>query len=382
MPNCTSVFIEFPDFGFGPASTSVCLARVLQKNKECRIVSTGGALNFARKALPEMPFYNIDTSNENEFTKFLDLIPKDASIPSNTNPEFTLWASTKGYKVAAIDTLSWMWNEAPKCIDIVKPYIAQYYFGSFQDPAIDPRETEKLFYVRPIIDYTSWSGRNWHKRDGCALIGFGGMGNPFDLHLEKQYAQWILDCIIPYLLKSNFVDRIHIVGGLLDKTLLPGTLKPYSKKLIVEGPLTPNDYQELLCRSQFCFLTPGLSSIYEVACAGLNPLFLPGSNVSQVFQSVDLSRIVEYRSVALWPDAERIYESISNISEKEATAILSKHLRKIFHSFKPESNFLHDRIERYLSMIDAQLDFQALNSLWQNWQDLPTVEEVLYDLFI
>src|SRR6266568_1057538 len=85
------VFLEFPNFGYGPASTLLTLARAFADRFDWHIVSTGGAAEFLRVQLPGAVVHELDTFTAAAWPAFLDIAEPGSLIISCTNPEFAAW---------------------------------------------------------------------------------------------------------------------------------------------------------------------------------------------------------------------------------------------------------------------------------------------------
>jgi hypothetical protein len=371
------IYIEFPDFGFGPASTSVNLIAYLDKDRECKIISTGVALNFIRKIYPQIEYLDINTSNEDALYQVVEAVPRNATIISNTNPGFALWASNQGYKVLVVDTLFWMWGLLPDILENTTSYIVQHYFGHTLNLLSVTFDARNLIYVKPIINFERWEKKAHSTLSNDVLIAFGGMGNPFSSTFEREYASWILGIILPVLLNCEDVQKIHIVGGEIDKDLLGHYIFNSSSNLIAHGAITPDDYQKLITSSKFHLITPGLTSIYESVIAGITPLFLPGSNVSQIIQSVHLKRFTGYNQMIFWSRANEIFDAITSVSEEAGMEILVKYIRTIMKNSGSDSRLISSQVQKYLNASDRSEDFIALSALSEHWKDLPRVEEII-----
>lgn len=375
--NNSTVYIEFPDFGFGPASTSASLIAYLLKFRRCKIISTGVALNFVRSIYPQIEFFDINTSDKDALDRVSKSVPRNSTIISNTNPGFALWASMNGYKVSVVDTLFWMWGLLPDILENVNLYIIQNYFGhDFINSLPTNFDAKNLVYVKPIINFERWDKKIADDPSNDILIAFGGMGNPFDSTFEKEYATWILDAILPILLSHKSIQNIHVVGGEIKKDLLDRNILNSSSNFIIHGIVTPDDYSRLVKSSKFHLITPGLTSIYESVIAGISPLFLPGSNVSQIIQSVHLSKFANYKHITFWSKSDEIFDAITSVSEEAGIEIVIESLRTIM-KYASENQLVASQLHKYLSVSDQEENFVALSKLSESWKDLPTIEEVL-----
>ncbi|MGH3168759.1 MAG: hypothetical protein ACRDN0_23120 [Trebonia sp.] len=104
-PDRRPVYLEFPDFGYGPASTLLSLIRPVTDRYDWHIVSTGGAAAFALAQIPGAALHDLDTYHPGSWPGFARIAPAGALLVSVTNPGFAGWALRNGYCVGVVDTL-------------------------------------------------------------------------------------------------------------------------------------------------------------------------------------------------------------------------------------------------------------------------------------
>lgn len=365
------VYVEFPDFGFGPAAAALAVINGMDEPYDWHLVSSGSAAAFARAHLPNAAHLQLDTFDRASWQQFRELAPSGSLTVSITNPDFAAWAAGQGYAVGIVDTLDWMWPSLPDGVDRARFHLTQMFFG---DTAKADRLRPPAEVVRPIIDPSLWRAGDREPSPGTAVIGFGGMHLPlsFGDRLVADYTRWLLGAALPILLDQSDISKISIVGGRPD---LPSLVPPeWSDHPAVEvRPSLPQPlYSALLRSAKYLLLSPGLGSLYECAASGLTPLLQPGWNMSMLLQAYHV-RLTGYGHLSLWPWLEEAAVDIGNLPEHDGLVHLARRIQETIQEdlHNPES-LLVEPIQRYLepSERSAPLGFKVPD-------ELPTAAERL-----
>jgi hypothetical protein len=341
------VYVEFPDFGFGPASVAVALINNIQDPYDWHVVSTGSAAAFAQAHLQGATHHRLDTFARASWEQFRGLAPSGALTVSVTNPDFAAWAAEEGYLVGIVDTLDWMWPSLPATVDQVSFHLAQAFFGH---TATADRRRPPTEVVEPIVDLALWCTGGVERRPGTVVIGFGGMHLPlpFGDRLVADYTRWMLGAALPILVERPDISKVTIVGGRLDlPSLVPS---PWSRHPAIEvyPPLPQPRYSELLRSATYQLLSPGLGSLYECAASGLTPLLQPGWNMSMLLQSYHVAR-TGYRHLCRWPWLEEAVADISDKPEDDGLTYLAERIwQTIREDLRRPESMLAGPILRYL----------------------------------
>jgi hypothetical protein len=341
------VYVEFPDFGFGPAAAAVAVINAVDDPYDWHLVSSGSALAFAQDHLPDAAHVQLDTFDPDSWVQFDDHAPSGALIVSITNPDFAGWAANQGYAVGIVDTLDWMWSSLPEGVDLTRFHLTQAWFGDWTKAA-RPRPPAEA--VRPIVDSHLWRTDDRELAPGTAVIGFGGMHLPlhFGDRLVAGYTRWFLRAALPILLDQPGITKICIVGGRPD---LPGLVpRPWSNHPAVHvyPPLPPPRYSALLRSAEYLLLSPGLGTLYECVASGLAPLLQPGWNMSMLLQAYHVA-LAGYEQLCPWPWMEEAAACIHDLPEHDGLVYLARRIQQTIREDldSPES-LLVKPIRRYL----------------------------------
>lgn len=352
------IFIESPCFGFGPISTSISLAERLNDRYEIWFITFGEALLFLQKST-NYHFVEIDTRNESEFDKIKTVALPDDFFITNTNVEFSTYLISSSYKVIVIDTLYWMWNSVPGLYSNYDYFIIQKYFGK---NVIDlPLHNE----CRPIINYSLWTEISCNKKN-AALISFGGMSEPGDncyiITAAKKMIEYI-DEILP----SDIVE-VYVIGGLLN---IQEEISTTNRRIHTLGYVESSKYHDIAKQCKYLFLSPGLTSIYEMIYSRMPFCLLPGLNVSQVYQNYQFSKECGYKYCIQWSEVESLIRLFSSVPELEGINHLREYVCNI--NIKNDINFKKS-LKEYIDATDLAIcSFEQ--GIFSDIFKYPTVED-------
>jgi hypothetical protein len=342
-PDKRSVYLEFPDFGYGPASTLLSLIRPVVHDYDWHVVSTGSAAAFALAQLPGATLHEMDTFSSHSWPHFAGVAPAGAPVVSVTNPGFAGWALRNGYRVGIVDTLDWMWDGHDLALSDAEFHLVQFYFGSAPPWAATGRDR-----VRPVVDAALWPAAT--PRDtvpGSAVLGFGGMHLPGADDIVAAYVRWVLGAVLPLLTGQSDITSITIAGGRPDlPSLVPEPWSTHPAVRVRTG-LSQAEYAGIARTAEHLVCTPGLASIYECAAGGLTPLWQPGFNMSMVLQSRHLAA-TEYPYLASWPWLPEVAEHIAGLPEEEGVRYVAEHIMSTVRDADPSGECLAKPLARYV----------------------------------
>jgi hypothetical protein len=348
-PDRRPVYLEFPDFGYGPASTLLSLVRPIIDDYDWHVVSTGSASKFALAQLPGATLHELDTFPSSNWPRFANVAPPGSMIVSATNPGFAAWALENGYRVGIVDTLDWMWDGHESAPAGAAFHLVQFYFGSA--PAVGAGGRD---HVRPIVDAALWPATE--RRDavpGTAVIGLGGMHLPEADDMVADYVRWLLAAVLPQLIRDADTQSVTIAGGRPDlASLVPGQWSAHPA-VQVRTDLSQAEYAKIARSAEHPVCSPGLASIYECAAGGLAPLWQPGFSMSMVLQSQHLAA-TGYPYMASWPWMEEVAEHVSGLPEEEGVPYVAEHIMSTIRDGDPSGECLAKPLAHYIESASAR----------------------------
>lgn len=335
------VYLEFPDFGYGPASTLLSLIRPVADQYDWHVVSTGGAAAHVLAELPQATLHDLDTFPSGSWAKIGGTVPAGALVISVTNPGFAAWAIRHGYRVGVVDTLDWMWGH-DQALNDAEFHIVQSYFAS------TPSMPSRREYVRPIVDTTLWPVKvRSVSVTGAAVIGFGGMHLPGADAMVADYVRWFLRAALPVLIDHAGSTSVTIAGGRSDLALLVPDEWAAHPAVQVRNGLGQAEYARVAQRTQHLLCSPGLASIYECATSGLSPLWQPGFSMSMLLQSRQLA-VTGYQHIASWPWTREITDHIAKLPEDEGVRCVVERIESTVRVADPAGELLTKQVVQYI----------------------------------
>lgn len=346
--------MEFPNFGYGPASALLTLVGALGDRFHWHAISTGGAAEFLRAQLPGVIVHDLDTFIPTAWPDLRDIAAPGSLIISATNPEFAAWAIRQGYRIGLVDTLDWMWQTLPDVLNNAEFHLVQAYFGvspPVAGPHSGPRSGPRRQVIRPIVDPALWPATGPSPRPGTALIGLGGMHLPGGDETVAAYVRWLLGATLPTLL-DHAADEITIAGGRADLAeLVPPEWRAHPA-ITTRSGMNRRHYAEAVRTAEHVIASPGLASIYECAAARLTPLWQPGYSMSMILQCRHL-QATGYPHVAAWPWLDEAAAHIAGLPEAEGLRYVADRMSGTIGAIDPDGATMTKALLRYLERDDA-----------------------------
>lgn len=337
-----AVYLEFPDFGYGPASTLLSLIRPVADQYAWHVVSTGAAAAHVLAELPDATLHDLDTFPSDNWPKFGEAVPPGALVISVTNPGFAGWAIQRGYRVGVVDTLDWMWGH-DQALNDAEFHIVQSYFASAPSMPSLTRE-----YVRPIVDTAMWPAKDQTaSTSGATVVGFGGMHLPGADGMVADYVRWFLRATLPLLIDHANSASVTIAGGRSDLALLVPDEWAAHPAVHVRAGLGQAEYATVAQGAEHLLCSPGLASIYECATSGLSPLWQPGFSMSMLLQTRQLAA-TGYQHIAAWPWMREVAEHIAGLPEDEGVRCVVERIQSTVREVDPSGELLAKYVVQYI----------------------------------
>ncbi|HEX8085739.1 MAG TPA: hypothetical protein VF529_15715 [Solirubrobacteraceae bacterium] len=307
------IVVEFPDFGFGPASSAVEVVRRIGERRRCLLVSTGSALEFAQRSLPLVPTADLDTFSSAGLAGLAQHVGKEKFVLSVTNPPFAHWAEKEGYRVGVLDTLHWLWDSSSDAPGRPRFYVAQDYWG----PAGANVPVNTVF---GRADDAFLPAARPSRR---ALVTFGGMTLPFDDALPLEFARWALRSVVPVLLRSPEIEGVDVVGG--HPNLGSACVSwLHDERVRFVGMMSLDEHRAAIASATVVVATPGIATIHELQRAARPAVLMPGFNASQVLQLRDAVERYGCPYALEWPAVRSGAAALRRLPESEAVAMVAR----------------------------------------------------------
>jgi hypothetical protein len=271
------LFLAEP-FGFGPISSSIALARQINKlapQKKCIFLGGGTSHQLAvRSNVFDEIYFTEELSEQSLTTSNAEINSTNCMIVANTYPAGVAFARRAKFPCIFIDTLFWMWNQLPIELSEVK----RYYIEDFHctDLAVDRfGYSDKFKIVPPLIDVDVAPHPVPHP---FLLVSLGGIDS--SLYEFPVFYQRLIE----YLSNEEQLEKytILICGG--GKKIRDNEFKKYENPRLAVTCLGPHEYVSKLKAADIVLSSAGLHGFYENYYLKKNVMFLPPQSYSQYLQ--------------------------------------------------------------------------------------------------
>lgn len=120
----------------------------------------------------------------------------------------------------------------------------------------------------------------------------------------------------------QYVKNVYIVGGLFNKK----RYEQNNKCINILGTINKYQFKELVDKCKYIFLSPGLTSLYEMLSNERLFCLLPGLNVSQIYQIFHFYYSCHYPHCIMWAESKELVEKFSKLPELEGLSYLKDYL--------------------------------------------------------
>ncbi len=246
------ILLNAEPFGFGPSAMIADLFSLLHPYFETiSYIGHGHTLDLQR-GLPYTAIYDMNCASTHlhdvavNYDLFITAMDK-------TNAQI---ASKLGVPTVFYDALAWYWDDL-SIMDCVSLYIAQDFYGVRERIA-----NSSAVIVPPLVTPTPTQQKD------IILLNLGGLQNPYwPKDVVLRYANLIVKVF------RSFVSGRYVIASNADITKGIGgeDIRVYSK----------DEMAEILPRTKFALMTPGLGNIFDAANHDIPTLFLPPANDTQ-----------------------------------------------------------------------------------------------------
>lgn len=397
-PEPPYLLVDACSYCYGAAGTTSAVLDRLAAEIPCVLVAKGSSLELLRAHRRLDHVVECDTEDWRELCRIAPLVERASLAFVNTNPVMTVFARARGVPVVYLDIIPWLnatvaeqtsaleslFDNADGFASLdaralfagAERFLLQTYLVPFDhDPSI---AAPKL--VGPLLHSTLVGGRAPAQRENRLLVSVGGLFNP-DTPPED---------LVPYVRDvANTACETAAEYGIADVWLAgPPRLRAIVRER--SGPprltvrhLAHGRFVELLLRSEFAAVAPGLTSIFECFAAAVPTLLLPATNLSQMRQvaavracgldgELDAGRALAARYASLAAETDEIVATRrigAALREAAADGSLPDALRAGFATLlsSQDGDELHARRHRYVRSLggDGAADTAAeIGRVW------------------
>jgi hypothetical protein len=256
-------------FGFGPTAAIATIFPYLREKFEyIGYLGKNHTLDL-QKNLPYEAIHDVSHLSEAEIKRIAGMY--DIFLTA-LDFETAALAKSAGLRVIIYDPLTWYWKSIPEIVRESDAYFAQNFFGVTEkiekDRSAFPGVVE---IVPPIV-----SQKRRRSSGEYTLINLGGLQNPM----------WSVDDVFQYA--ETFIDALKECIPANEKVVI-ATSSAVALKLDDSGirSYTRAEMYDLLEKTKYAFMTPGLGNMYDAAKFDIPTVWLPPANDSQG-QQLDL----------------------------------------------------------------------------------------------
>lgn len=270
-------------FGFGPVSKAATIARELKEHAphlEAHYFGAGIDYDYAAKSDSFERVFKVDVDERATLAGIVPRLASYRAVFSVLNLDvLSLWRRGR-VPLYLVDSLAWMWPDAPDGLTNVEAYFVQDYMMPPERVRLWG-EKWPLVLVGPIEEAGAAEHVPPRERVNRLLVNFSGCSNPFAApELFEKYVSVLASAIMSEAGDYDGVvfccnERLarHLQG------LFGGALG------VRAGHFTHEEFIGLLASSKFVLTAPGITTTLEVIASGADACFLLPQNYSQALIS-------------------------------------------------------------------------------------------------
>ncbi|MBV8978998.1 MAG: radical SAM protein [Alphaproteobacteria bacterium] len=319
------VILQAAPFCYGPASTSLAVAKELRKHEIALVwLAEGTSEELLLRDQNGDHIVHFSMQNEQHRRRWSYLIEEADAVLVNTDPEFAEYALELNPRTLYLDILYWMWHELPP----VATRTARYIYEDFAHT--DEQQTRiglpaNALRVGPLIDLMSQTPVQAPKQDHL-VVSLGGLHRPDSgsRDLLVQYEQAVRTSLLEALAASSDFSEVYLAGGGdSSETTGPNGIPIHA------GCLGRDEYLHRLATAKAAVLAPGLTGFYEAATYGTPSFYLPPHNYSQYLQLEVYKRFIEPANICDWKALGADIRLANNMPEADMLVAVNDILRGI-----------------------------------------------------
>lgn len=350
-----SIVLQAEDFGFGPTSIAISILENLKlkdiSEYEIVFVGTGVAMQLAKMSTLFNRYVNLDFYDVEKARDKFYLLGKVKLFICVTSPSAAIIAKEKGVKVCYVEPLLWFFNKMDKRLENVDYFVIQNFTDSQQEferlhffpknpvevgwlsnDILNNKEMRFLLnkfcadnrdkeYFRAIL--------NDNKKE-YVLLNFGGVDS---ILLDfADYPQKICNIVIPMVQEVLGNIDIIIIGGGKYLTNNTKEVKKISDNIKYVGSVEQKFAKVLTKNAKYCFISPGLSNLFEMCYYQKNAFGLPAQNYSQFLQMKKFRSFITNWNSMDYTDIDEKYSVQEYLPEEEGVRLIEQYKNELLNN--------------------------------------------------
>lgn len=321
-------------FGFGPVSKAVTIARELKAQSPhlaAHYFGAGVDYDYAAKSGAFKHVFKVDVDRRATLAELVPRLALYRAVFSVLNLDvLSLWrrGATPLYLV---DSLAWMWPDAPDGLSNVEAYFVQDYLMPPERVCLWG-EKWPLVLVGPIGEAGATEHGPPRTRVNRLLVNFSGCSNPFaGPGLFEKYVSVLASAILSEA--SGYDSTVFCCNERLARHLqglfgdAPG---------VRAAQFTHEEFTGLLTSSEVVLTAPGITTTLEVIASGVDACFLLPQNYSQALIGERYRAVLGDAVCMALSRFDREFSVTPDLPEKEGVRLVISSLQTILETRRPQ----------------------------------------------
>ena len=357
------------DFGFGPTSNALSIARALMQH-DIPVVLVTAKKNDSILQSSGVPIEHIDDLRSvDSITEYLKTFSDSSSLVVSVMNRFVITsANSIGQTCVFVDDLFWFWRDG------VRP--AEYDAADIQICCVLPWQlrqgTPSPTMRYACVQAESSTSQHRDKDPQVRLYSFNGLRTPFYTEKHDIYVDFV----------GHAINRLTTEGPLVIAG--PEYIRPLITPFLAEDtaytPLSKSDYLDVLASASKVYLNGGQNSFLEAIQSDTLPVMVLPSNQSQYGLLAELSRELDTPITEICPMLQLIPDHQRMLlcaNEREALDVWSDMLAETL-----ANKDISESIAACVTQNPAVERMMA--SRFSEWRDAihanPTIDRIVLDI--
>lgn len=281
-----TICVTAESFGYGPIITCVNVIKALANkiNVPFTFLGSGVALEQAKMSGLFADYIECETYLEDEVRKQA-IFQKAKWIISFENPSGAICGIQENKHVFYVDNLFWMWDRVPKELHDVDVYFASETMDLDKNVERIGKPIKNFQKVGPLREFKKATSQ---EMDNRILINLGGAESFLEDHSTILNMYEVILRNFFGSLNGVFDGEIVVCGG---NRVISALKERHWEKKVHFRSFSNAEYLEIMKKSKYLIMSPGLGNFYEVMSTSPEVFMLPPINYSQFLQ---LKNYIQY----------------------------------------------------------------------------------------